>query len=113
MLPSAEHTSPIGQRPRTHALPSVGLAAHTPQISLSSLSPQKPLLHWESVPHGAPSAIRDVALALPPVALAVVGFSVVQPGMGDCPADTPRWIRQTMCAAVASVLAVVMLLIGK
>jgi hypothetical protein len=56
---------------------------------------------------GTQAAVWDAALALPMVALAVVGFYLTQPGMDDCPADTPRWMRQTLWAAVATVPAAV------
>jgi hypothetical protein len=60
-----------------------------------------------AVQGGTPAAIRETGLALPMVALAVVGFYLTQPGMDDCPLDTPRWLRQTLWAAVASVPAAV------
>jgi phytol kinase len=61
------------------------------------------------IQHGVPEAVREAALALPLVALAVVGFYLSQPGMDACPFDTPRWLRQTLWAAVASVLAAIVL----
>jgi phytol kinase len=40
--------------------------------------------------------------ALPAVALAAVGFYFTQPGIHDCPTDTPRWLRQAAHAALGS-----------
>jgi phytol kinase len=56
-----------------------------------------------------PSAVREALLAAPAVALAVIGFYFTQPGMDDCPFDTPRWVRQTLWAALASALAALVL----
>lgn len=60
---------------------------------------------YAAIQNGTPAVIRQAALALPMVALAVVGFYGTQPGMEDCPYDTPRWLRQTAWASVASLLA--------
>ena len=43
-------------------------------------------------------------LALPGVALAGGAFYLTQPGIRDCPTDTPRWLRQATHAALGSVL---------
>jgi phytol kinase len=50
-------------------------------------------------------AVRDAALSLPMIALATIGFFSTQPGMDNCPFDTPRWVRQTLWAGAASSLA--------
>jgi hypothetical protein len=52
-----------------------------------------------------PAVARHVACGLPPVLVAVAGFCATQPGMSDCPADTPRWLRQVVWAALASAVA--------
>jgi phytol kinase len=64
---------------------------------------------YAAVQNGTPAAIREAGWAVPMVALAVVGFYFTQPGMDDCPSDTPRWVRQTVWAAVASVSAALLL----
>jgi hypothetical protein len=53
-------------------------------------------------------AVREAALSLPMIAFATIGFFTTQPGMDDCPFDTPRWVRQTLCAGAASVLAAIL-----
>jgi phytol kinase len=63
------------------------------------------------IQNGTPTAIREAALALPMVTLAAVGFYFTQPAMSDCPYDTPRWLRQTAWAALASLLAAGVLLL--
>jgi hypothetical protein len=55
--------------------------------------------------NGTSVALREALLSLPMVALAVIGFSLTQPGMDDCPFDTPRWLRQTLWAGLASLTA--------
>src|SRR5258707_512900 len=69
------------------------------------------LAGYAAVQNGTPASVRETALSLPMVALAVVGFYFTQPGMDDCPSDTPRWVRQVLWAAFASVLAALLLLI--
>jgi hypothetical protein len=66
---------------------------------------------YAAILEAPPSAVREALLAVPPVALAVVGFYFTQPGMDDCPFDTPRWVRQTLWAALASALAALVLAI--
>jgi phytol kinase len=44
-----------------------------------------------------------------PVALAAVMFYFTQPGMEDCPTDTPRWVRQALVAGACSALGVLMI----
>src|SRR5262249_18317595 len=56
-------------------------------------------------------ALLQGALALPAVVLAVGAFSSLQPNLDSGPLDTPRWLRQGACAAAASLLAAVPLLI--
>lgn len=46
--------------------------------------------------------IQEASIALVGVALASIGFFSTQPGLDDCPTDTPRWLRQAMWAGVAS-----------
>src|SRR5262249_49982879 len=41
-------------------------------------------------------------VALPAVALAGISFYYTQPGIYDCPTDTPRWFRQAANAALGS-----------
>jgi len=40
-------------------------------------------------------------------ALGGIAFYTIQPGLDDCPADAPRWVRQAGIAATASVLSLV------
>jgi phytol kinase len=53
--------------------------------------------------------VREAVVALPGVALAAVAFYVTQPGIEDCPTDTPRWLRQAAVAALGSVMGLVAL----
>jgi phytol kinase len=52
----------------------------------------------------APAVIVRTLLALPAVAVAAVGFYLTQPEVRNCPADTPRWLRQAAHAGLASAL---------
>jgi len=45
-------------------------------------------------------------VALPFIALAVQIFYWVQPGVDDCPLDTPRWVRQGSVALTVSALGI-------
>jgi phytol kinase len=51
--------------------------------------------------------VKCVLLALPALALAAVGFYFTQPGIYDCPTDTPRWLRQASSAAIGSAVGLV------
>lgn len=51
-----------------------------------------------------PVALRWSVFALPAVAVAAAGFYWTQPRIRDCPADTPRWLRQAANAGLGSVL---------
>ncbi len=55
------------------------------------------LLHWFT-----DHTVLRTALALPAVALAACGFWFTQPHVRNCPADTPRWLRQAAHAGLAS-----------
>jgi hypothetical protein len=44
------------------------------------------------------------SVALAGVAFAVTAFWWIQPGMDDCPTNTPRWLRQALVAGLASLL---------
>jgi phytol kinase len=109
----------------------VSFAAHLGMVTLARLrmaNPTAPMplllavssgAGWLNIMTGyamvqdwAPAAIREAALAGVPVAVAVIGFYLVQPGMDDCPVDVPRWVRQTACAAVASVMTAGLAMIG-
>lgn len=57
------------------------------------------LLRW-----GEPGLTLDVGVGLVGVALAAVGFVLLQPDVRNCAADTPRWLRQAGCAAAGSAL---------
>lgn len=48
-------------------------------------------------------------LSLAGVAAAALAFYVTQPGIEDCPTDTPRWFRQGSYAALASLVGLVSL----
>jgi len=50
-----------------------------------------------------------VAMGAAFVALAAVMFYFTQPGMEDCPTDTPRWVRQALVAGMCSALGVWMI----
>ncbi len=45
---------------------------------------------------------RDSAIALAGTVLAAIGFFLTQPGIDDCPVDTPRWLRQAAWAGLGS-----------
>src|SRR5262249_24566048 len=49
---------------------------------------------------GPPSALACALAALVGVAGAAVLFFTTQPGMNDCPTDTPRWLRQAAASAL-------------
>jgi len=108
----------------------VSFAAHLGMVTLARLRRENPtapaslllavstgggwliiMTGYAAILNGTPAAVREAALALPMVALAVFGFYFTQSGMDDCPSDTPRWLRQTMWAAVASLLAAGILLL--
>jgi phytol kinase len=48
--------------------------------------------------------VKLTLLGLPGVALAALAFYATQPGIRDCPTDTPRWLRQAAHAALGSVV---------
>src|SRR5262249_43915369 len=50
--------------------------------------------------------------ALPGVAVAALGFYATQPQVRDCPADTPRWLRQAAHAGIGSALGLVPFYLG-
>jgi phytol kinase len=54
-----------------------------------------------------PVTLACVLISLLGVAAAAVGFYWTQPGIDNCPTDTPRWLRQAVHAAVASALGLV------
>lgn len=54
-----------------------------------------------------PVALLLTALALPAVALAGLGFYALQPEVRNCPADTPRWLRQAVLAGLGSAVGLV------
>jgi phytol kinase len=49
-------------------------------------------------------AVKETVIGLAGVAVAAVAFYTTQPGMDDCPADTPRWLRQATDAALGSMV---------
>src|SRR5262249_41107644 len=51
--------------------------------------------------------VMAMLLALAGVAGAALLFYFAQPGIEDCPTDTPRWFRQAGYAALASLLGLV------
>lgn len=53
--------------------------------------------------------IKCTLIALAGVALAALAFFWTQPGIDDCPTDTPRWFRQATHAAVGSTIGLVSL----
>jgi hypothetical protein len=106
----------------------VAFAAHLGIIALAQLRYERPTLNasaalvaasafgwlllflpYVAIEQWAPKAFAEAALALPLVALAVGAFGLLQPSMTCCPLDTPRWLRQGACAAVASALAILTL----
>jgi phytol kinase len=46
-------------------------------------------------------------VALPGIALATAAFYAIQPQINNCPADTPRWLRQGLLATLGSLLGMV------
>jgi phytol kinase len=60
------------------------------------------------VTQGAPpSALACALVALAGVAGASLLFYTTQPGMNDCPTDTPRWLRQAAASALGSAVGLV------
>jgi phytol kinase len=55
------------------------------------------------------STLLETCIGLVGVTVAAVAFYWTQPGMDDCPADTPRWLRQATDAALGSMVGVVVL----
>jgi phytol kinase len=60
------------------------------------------VLEWSS-----PPCLLCTVAALPGVALAAAGFYLTQPGVRDCPLDTPRWLRQAAHGALGSAVGLV------
>jgi phytol kinase len=55
----------------------------------------------------APAALTGTALGLAGVAVAALAFFLMQPGLDDCPTDTPRWLRQAGAASLGSMVGLV------
>lgn len=55
-------------------------------------------------------ALVGTVFGLPGVAVAALAFYFTQPGLDDCPTDTPRWLRQRAAAALGSLAGLVPLL---
>jgi hypothetical protein len=53
--------------------------------------------------------MKEAAIGLLGVAVAAVAFNWSQPGMDDCPADTPRFLRQAADAALGSMVGLLSL----
>jgi len=53
--------------------------------------------------------LRAAGVGLAGVTLAAGAFYATQPGIDDCPTDTPRWLRQAADAALGSALGFVLL----
>jgi phytol kinase len=53
--------------------------------------------------------LKETLIGLVGVAVATVAFYWTQPGMDDCPADTPRWLRQATDAALGSMVGLLSL----
>jgi phytol kinase len=49
-------------------------------------------------------SVRCALVALPGIALATAAFYAIQPEITNCPADTPRWLRQGLLATLSSLL---------
>jgi phytol kinase len=60
------------------------------------------LIDWRSGITGCTA--KCVATGFVAVSLAVLVFFYTQPGLANCPADLPRWLRQSTHAGLASVL---------
>jgi phytol kinase len=52
-------------------------------------------------------SVRCALVALPGIALATAVFYMIQPEITNCPADTPRWLRQGLLATLGSLLGLV------
>jgi phytol kinase len=122
--------SRIWDRPEWYYPFTVAFAAHLGMIALAQLRFQRPalappaavvvavafgsllLVPYVAIAQGTPRAFAEAALAVPAVAVAVTAFALFQPGLNAGPLNTPRWLRQGACAAAASLLAVLPLLMG-
>jgi phytol kinase len=52
-------------------------------------------------------SVRCALGAIPGIALATLAFYWTQPEINNCPADTPRWLRQGLHATLGSLLGLV------
>jgi phytol kinase len=64
-----------------------------------------PIVAFLSYAHETRAALIASLISLPLISLAVLIFYAVQPGVDDCPMDTPRWVRQGSVALLVSALA--------
>jgi phytol kinase len=94
----------------THAMhmrPQLGrvraLAGATLLSWLAVFAPPVALLAYE---HAGLTALGAALIALPFIALSVLAFYRWQPGVNDCPMDTPRWVRQGGVALLMSAVGV-------
>ena len=53
------------------------------------------------------AAILAAAIGLIGIAAVALIFWFIQPGLDDCPTDTPRWIRQALAGTVGSLVGLV------
>jgi phytol kinase len=53
----------------------------------------------------ATDAVFGAEIGLAGVAVAALAFYLTQPGLDDCPTDTPRWLRQAAAAGLGSLVA--------
>jgi phytol kinase len=116
----------ILQRPELLYPFTLAFAAHLAMIGLASMKldfPQLPAvsavalcvaISWPLM-FGPYLALKGVdagsvlcaAVAAPGIALATAAFYRIQPQITNCPADTPRWLRQGTLAALTSLAGLV------
>jgi phytol kinase len=57
---------------------------------------------WVLIEWSSPRCLLCALWAVPGIALAAIGFYLTQPQVRNCPADTPRWLRQAAHGGLGS-----------
>jgi phytol kinase len=57
------------------------------------------------------AAVVGTTFGLAGIAFVALTFCAIQPGLDDCPTDTPRWLRQAAASALGSLVGLIPLLL--